>query len=158
MWPFTQKEKRDPTPLVTAKPYPGSAPPTFITYRNDPVHNKDADPQIFGRYAVNERVEYAPAPVPYTQWWNVGRDSEHAWPHHWLYQSLAPRDWLSVAGWPFSAVGHTQAGSMVTMPAGRFIPQVGRANIQPPPQSSLGAQSAVQATVTYDANHLKLFR
>jgi hypothetical protein len=133
MWPFSKKEKREPEPLAAnAK----TGPPVFITYRADPVHNGDHD----------------------TQWWNVGRDPEHAWPHHQLYQFLSPRDWLSVAGWPFSSVGHTQAGSMVYMPNGTFIPQVGRSNITAPPQTSLGAQNAVQAPVTIDANHLKLYR
>jgi hypothetical protein len=46
---------------------------------------------------------------------------------------------------------------MVYMPNGTFIPQVGRSNIIPPPQTSLGAQNAVQAPVTIDANHLKLY-
>jgi hypothetical protein len=155
MWPFSKKEKREPEPLAANA---RAGPPVFITYRADPVHNGDHDPQSFTRYRVDSRADFAPAPVPYTQWWSVGRDPEHAWPHHQLYQFLSPRDWLSVAGWPFSSVGHTQAGSMVYMPNGTFIPQVGRSNITAPPQTSLGAQNAVQAPVTIDANHLKLYR
>lgn len=155
MWPFSKKEPRPPEPLIANAI---TKPPTFITYRADPVHNGEHDPQVFGRYPVNVRSEHAPAPVPYTQWYSVGRDPEHTWPHQWLYQFASPRQWLSVAGWPFATVGHTQAGSLVYMPQGKFIPQVGRSNIIQPAQTSLGAQAAVQTPVVIDANHANLYR
>jgi hypothetical protein len=158
MWPFSKRERVNTDPLITNKPKPGREPPTFITYRNDRRIPGAQAPQVFGRYAVSERVDYAPAPVPYTQWWSVGRDIEHAWPHQWLYQSLNPADWLGVMDWPFTTVGHTESGSLVYMPRGQFIPQVGRSNIQPLPQTSLGAQAAVQAGLTVGRNHLKLLR
>jgi hypothetical protein len=155
-----QARREDPDPLAHPVIHvaPARVPPSVVIFRREPIHATAGDPQTFGQYDVAENVQLAPQPVAYTQWWNVGRDPEHAWPHQQLYQFLSPRDWLSVAGWPFSSVGHTQAGSLVYMPNGTFIPQVGRSNITPPAQTSLGAQNAVNAAITIDANHLKLYR
>jgi hypothetical protein len=141
-------------PVIHSRPV--NIPPTAISYRHEPIHGRDADPQTFGWYNVAEDVQLAPQPVAYTQWWNVGRDPQHAWPRMNLYQFLSPRDWLSVAQWPFSSVGHTQAGSLVTMPRGQFIPQQGRANINSPAQTTLGAQTAIRPPVVIDPNHAKL--
>jgi hypothetical protein len=154
--PQAQRNDRDPArhPVIAVRP--ANVPPTIITARQEPLHPTDGDPQTFVQYNVAENVELAPQPVPYTQFWNVGRDPAHAWPRMNLYQFMSPRDWLSVAGWPFSSVGHTQAGSMVTQPRGRFIPQLGRSNINSPGQTSLGAQTAVQAPIFIDPNHINL--
>jgi hypothetical protein len=135
---------------------PAHVPPVVVIHRHEPIHDRDADPQTFHQYNVAENVQLAPQPVAYTQWWNVGRDPAHAWPRMNLYQFLSPRDWLSVAQWPFSSVGHTPAGSLVTQPQGRFMPQVGRANITPGAQTSLGAQTGVRPPITFDVNHAKL--
>lgn len=154
--PQAQRAERDPNqhPVIAATPT--NIPPTIITARHEPIHPTEGDPQTFTQYNVAENVELAPQPVPYTQWWNVGRDPAHAWPRMNLYQFMSPRDWLSVMAWPFSTVGHTQAGSLVTQPRGRFTPQIGRANIEPPAQTSLGAQSAIRSPITFDANHINL--
>lgn len=141
-------------PTIRARPV--TVPPVYITARHDPVHPRDADPQTSQRVHVSEPVVTAPPPVPYTLFWNVGRDIEHAWPRQWLYQFASPRDWLSVMQWPFTTVGHTQAGSMVYMPPGRFIPQLGRSNIDSPAQTSLGAMAAVQPVILADPNHAKI--
>lgn len=136
-------------------------PPTIIVNRREPTRPMFAFPQESERLPVEAMpdqasLQDAPGPVPYTQWWNVGRDAQHAWPVRWLYQSLAIPDWLGVMGWPFSSVGHTKAGALVTMPRGQFIPQVQRSNITPGPQTSVGAQSAVRGPLTTDINNLKL--
>lgn len=151
----SQQDDRDYRHPVLRVP-PATVPPTIILARREPIRTVDADPQTFTQYNVAENVELAPQPVAYTQWWNVGRDPAHAWPRMNLYQFMSPRDWLSVAAWPFSTVGHTQAGSLVTQPRGRFIPQIGRANIDSPAQTSVGAQSAIKAPITFDANHINL--
>jgi hypothetical protein len=107
-------------------------------------------------------IQDAPQPVPYTQWWNVGRDAEHAWPVRWLYQALAIPDWLGVMGWPFSAAGHTKPGSLVTAPAqraqyaGNWLSQVPRTNIVAPAQTNLGNLGSLQAPVILDINNAKL--
>lgn len=154
--PQAQRNDRDPVGHPTLAVRPANIPPTIITARAEPIRAQDHDPQTFTQYNVNEDVQLAPQPVPYTQFWNVGRDPAHAWPRMNLYQFMSPRDWLSVAAWPFSSVGHTAAGAMVTMPRGRFIPQLGRANINAPAQTSLGAQTAVQGVINVDMNHINL--
>jgi hypothetical protein len=154
--PEARQPPYDPLAHPVIRVPPANVPPTAISYRQDPVHPRSADPQTFGQYNVAEDVQLAPQPVAYTQWWNVGRDPAHAWPRMNLYQYLSPRDWLGVMQWPFTTVGHTQAGSLVTQPRGAFIPQMGRANITIPAQTSLGAQTAVRPPVTIDANHAKL--
>lgn len=137
------------------------APPTIIVNRREPIHPKFAFPQTFERAPVEAMpdqagIQDAPGPIAYTQWWNVGRDAAHAWPTHMLFQSLAIPDWLGVMGWPFSAVGHTKAGSLVTMPQGRFQPQVQRSVIDMPGQTSVSAQASVRGPITVDINNLKL--
>jgi hypothetical protein len=159
MWPFSKREPRPDTPLPPPNPSPTRTPVAFITYRTDPIRNPDHDPQTFGRYPVAVREDMAPAPVAYSQFSHVGRDPAHAFPFQWQYQFVSFRDWLGVAHWPFTDVGHTEAGSLVYMPQGRFNPgNAGRGSIKPLPQTSLGAQSAVQPNLTVDINHLKLVR
>lgn len=155
----TNPSQVDPHPIEHRgiRALPANNPPTVITYRRDPVRVKAADPQTFGQYNVATHAELAPQPVPYTQYWNVGRDPAHAWPRMNLYQFMSPRDWLGVMQWPFTNVGHTQAGSLVYMPQGKFLPQIGRANINVPAQTSLGAQTAVRPPVVIDPNHAKLY-
>lgn len=151
-----QRVEADPLAHPVIRAVPGRLPPTIITYRHEPIHARDADPQTFTQYNVAENVELAPQPVAYTQWWNVGRDAAHAWPRMNLYQFTSPRQWLSVAAWPFTSVGHTPSGALPTSPRGQFIPQLGRANIAPPAQTNLGAMSSIQPSIVVDANHAKL--
>jgi hypothetical protein len=154
--PRARREDPDPLAHPVIHVAPARVPPSVVIFRREPIHPTAGDPQTFGQYDVAENVQLAPQPVAYTQWWNVGRDPAHAWPRMNLYQFTSPRDWLSVMGWPFTSVGHTQAGSLVTQPQGRFTPQIGRANINSPAQTSLGAMSAVRPPVTIDINHAKL--
>lgn len=154
--PQAQRNDRDPDrhPVIAVRP--ANVPPTIITARVNPVHPTAGDPQSFTQYNVAENVQLAPQPVPYTQFWNVGRDPAHAWPRMNLYQFMSPRDWLSVAGWPFTTAGKTPFGKLASGPQGQFMSQIGRANINAPEQTSLGALTAIQAPVIIDPNHLKL--
>lgn len=154
--PPAQRPDPDPIAHPVLRVPPARVPPSTITFRRQPINRTDGDPQTFGQYNVAENVQLAPQPVAYTQFWNVGRDAAHAWPRMNLYQFMSPRDWLSVAAWPFSSVGHTKAGSMVTQPRGQFIPQIGRANITTPGQTSLGAMTSINAPIIVDPNHAKL--
>jgi hypothetical protein len=142
-------------------------PPTVITYRREPTRDRTAFPQVSAPFPVEAMpgqasIQDAPQPVEYTQWWNVGRDAQHAWPVRWLYQAVAIPEWLSVMGWPFSGVGHTKPGSLVTAPSqraqyrGTWLSQAGRANIEAPAQTNLGSQATLYAPISGDVNNMKL--
>lgn len=117
----------------------------YSTYRQEPVRDLAAFPQVSARIPEDINPQDAPQPVQRGRFWNIGRDAQHAWPMRQVYQSLAIPEWLGVAGWPFSQVGKAPPGSVVVASYVGGQNALGtRANIRQPNQIKLGDLSAVQ--------------
>jgi hypothetical protein len=129
------------------------------TRRREPIHDHRAFPQSPATpLPVGIYPQKAPEPVPYTAFFNVGRDAEHiGMERQQPPMSLAPVDWLSVIGWPFLPGMKANPTSLITpYNRGRLNPQPTRVNIESPQQTTLGMRTAVRPPLVIGPSLMKL--
>lgn len=136
-----------------------TVPTSIIVRRNDRPRHKDYTAQKNVRIPVAINPETSPGPVPYSSFFGVGRDAQHAWPHRWLYQSLAIEDKLSIRSSEVEGRTLTKkipSARVIGMNVGRHIPMSEHADIESPNQTTYGALSALKGAVYGSPAYAKL--
>lgn len=132
----------------------GIVPTAVIVRRNDRPHDRAYTEQESVRLPVVVNPHTSPRPVDYTSFAGVGRDPQHAWPHRWLYQSLALADKLSIRSSEIEGramVKKIPSAMVVGMGVGRQLPIRERTNIEMPTQTTYGQLAALRADGTTGA-------
>lgn len=132
-------------------------PPAVIVYREDRKHDSHWSPVINRRLPVIIEPENSPPPVPYTNYYGIGKTPNHAWPHRTLFQSLAIADRLAVAA-PHFLVPKLAFRRVVGQVRGQSLPVETRVNIVSPRNATLGSMTAVKPPSTWSPVYAKLMR
>lgn len=110
----------------------GVFPFTIVTRRREPTTGRDYSGGFFrGIVPMTFEPQASPPPVPYGDYYAVGRDPYHVGRTHDVTVDLPLAERLAVVGWPFYAV-ERDAGVDRTMTAsGHMNPLPQRVDIEP---------------------------
>lgn len=130
-------------------------PTSVVVERREPKRDRRYTEQSSVRYPIAMATRGSPEPVPYSQFYGVGRDPVHAWGHKWRYTALAIQSKLAIAAQRFG-VEKQPSALVISQNVGRQNPIVGRPNIDSPGSMALGSRHELKPHTTYAPQYAKI--
>lgn len=136
--------------------------PQVITHVCFPKRDRTYAPAISGFIAESVHWQEPPEPVRYGDFWATGKDTRHAWPHRYIYQTDNSDSTLTIMAGPGASMFPTIPSALVVgmsamTPHQAQNPKADPVSIQTPAPTAWGAQAQLAPLVGYSPKYAKLF-